>query len=83
VKVGVRNVSPERSFSLSEGCERDLREFFAPEYRIYEQAIGGESAVRSSSRLSRTRAWLVIHEGNQIISATMTTAARKRTARFW
>ncbi len=41
VKVGVRNVSPERSFSLSEGCERELREFLAPEYRIYEQAIAG------------------------------------------
>ena len=41
VKVGVTNVSPARSFSLSEGCERELREFFEPEYRIFEQAIGG------------------------------------------
>ncbi len=41
VKVGVRNVSPERSFSLSEECRRELCEFFEPEYRIYEQAIGG------------------------------------------
>ena len=40
VEVGVRNVSPERSFSLSEGCERDLREFFAPEYELYERAVG-------------------------------------------
>lgn len=39
VEVRVSNVSPERSFSLPEGCERELREFFAPEYRIYEQAI--------------------------------------------
>jgi hypothetical protein len=41
VKVGVRNVSPERTFSLSEECRRDLCEFFEPEYRIYDQAIGG------------------------------------------
>jgi hypothetical protein len=42
-EVGVRsaNTSPERSFSLSKECEIELREFFAPEYRIYERAIGG------------------------------------------
>jgi hypothetical protein len=39
VEVGVRNVSPKRSFSLSEGCERELRAFFESEYRIYEGAI--------------------------------------------
>jgi len=41
VEVGVKNVSPRISFSLSEGCERELREFFAPEYYIYERAVGG------------------------------------------
>jgi len=41
VEVGSANASPERSFSLSEECEVELREFFAPEYRIYERAIGG------------------------------------------
>ena len=41
VEVGSANTSPERSFSLSEECEIELREFFAPEYRIYERAIGG------------------------------------------
>ena len=41
VALKVRNVSPERSFSLSEEGERELREFFKPDYRIYEQAIGG------------------------------------------
>jgi hypothetical protein len=41
VEVGSENTSPERSFSLSEECEIELREFFAPEYRIYERAIGG------------------------------------------
>jgi hypothetical protein len=40
VEVGVKNVSPRLSNSLSESCERELREFFAPEYRIYERAIG-------------------------------------------
>lgn len=39
VEVGIKNVSPERSFSLSEECERELREFFRPEYRIYQRAI--------------------------------------------
>ena len=39
VEVGIENVSPERSFSLSEECERELREFLTPEYRIYQQAI--------------------------------------------
>lgn len=39
VKVGTKNVSPKRPFSLSEECERELREFFEPEYRIYERAI--------------------------------------------
>ena len=34
VEVGSVNTSPERSFSLSEECEIELREFFAPEYRI-------------------------------------------------
>jgi len=41
VEIGSANTSPERSFSLSEGCKIELREFFAPEYRIYERAIGG------------------------------------------
>ncbi len=41
VAVGFRNVSPERSFSLSEGCERELRRFLAPEYELYKRAIGG------------------------------------------
>jgi hypothetical protein len=41
VEVGSANTSPERSISLSEECEIELREFFAPEYRIYERAIGG------------------------------------------
>jgi hypothetical protein len=41
VEVGSTNTSPERSVSLSEECEIELREFFAPEYRIYERAIGG------------------------------------------
>jgi hypothetical protein len=41
VEVGSTNTSPERAYSLSEECEMDLREFFAPEYQIYERAIGG------------------------------------------
>jgi hypothetical protein len=41
VEVGSANASPERSYSLSDECEADLRVFFAPEYRIYEGAIGG------------------------------------------
>jgi len=41
VEVGSANASPERTFSLSEECEIELREFFAPEYRVYERAIGG------------------------------------------
>jgi len=41
VEVGSENTSPQRSFSLSEECEIELREFFDPEYRIYERAIGG------------------------------------------
>jgi hypothetical protein len=41
VEVGSANTSPERSFSLSEECEIELREFLAPEYHIYERAIGG------------------------------------------
>jgi hypothetical protein len=41
VEVGSANTSPERTFSLSEECEIELREFFAPEYRVYERAIGG------------------------------------------
>ena len=41
VEVGSANISPKRAFSLSEACEIELREFFAPEYRIYERAIGG------------------------------------------
>lgn len=40
VKVGLSNVSPKRGFQLSEECERELRAFLEPEYRIYEQAIG-------------------------------------------
>ena len=39
VQVGVKNVSPERPFSLSEECERELREFLRPEYRIYQHAL--------------------------------------------
>ena len=41
VEVGSANTSPERSFSLSEEYELEVRKFFAPEYRIYERAIGG------------------------------------------
>jgi hypothetical protein len=41
VEVGSANTSPERLISLSEECEIELREFFAPEYHIYERAIGG------------------------------------------
>jgi hypothetical protein len=41
VEVGSANTSPDRSFFLSRECETELREFFAPEYRIYERAIGG------------------------------------------
>jgi hypothetical protein len=41
VEVGSANTSPERSSSLSEECDIELREFLAPEYRIYERAIGG------------------------------------------
>jgi hypothetical protein len=41
VEVGSANTSPERSSSLSKQCEIELREFFAPEYSIYERAIGG------------------------------------------
>jgi hypothetical protein len=41
VEVGLRNVSPKRSFSLSEECERELRRFFTPEYELYERAVGG------------------------------------------
>ena len=43
VEVGIKNVSPERSFSLSEECERELREFFKPEYQIYQSAVVGPS----------------------------------------
>jgi hypothetical protein len=39
VEVGIKNVSPERSFSLSEECKSELREFLRPEYRIYQHAI--------------------------------------------
>jgi len=41
VEVGVRNVSPKISYSLSKGCERELRAFLEPEYQIYAQAAGG------------------------------------------
>ena len=41
VEVGSANTSPERSSSLSEECDIELREFLAPEYRIYERAIEG------------------------------------------
>jgi hypothetical protein len=40
VEVGIKNVSPERSFSLSKDCEGELRQFLRPEYRIYQRAIG-------------------------------------------
>ncbi len=39
VEIGTSNVSPRRSFSLSEGCELDLRKYLAPEYRLYDRAI--------------------------------------------
>ena len=39
VEVGVRNVSPKKSYSLSKECERELRDFLQPEYGIYERAI--------------------------------------------
>ena len=45
VEVGIKNVSPERSFSLSEEYERELREFFRPEYRIYQRAIAGSASL--------------------------------------
>lgn len=41
VEVGIENASPKRSYSISEESEQALREFLAPEYRIYERAIGG------------------------------------------
>lgn len=41
VKVSVKNASPGRPSSISEGCERELRRFFTLEYEIYEKAIGG------------------------------------------
>lgn len=41
VELGVSNVSPKKSFSLSGDCERELRTFLAPEYLIYDQAVGG------------------------------------------
>lgn len=41
VKVGVKNVSPKMTYSLSEECERELKTFLEPEYQIYEQAISG------------------------------------------
>lgn len=41
VEVAVRNVSPERPFSLSEEAERDLRAFFASENGLHARAIGG------------------------------------------
>ncbi len=41
VEMQVRNASPRRPASMSEACERELREFFAPEYGIYQRAIGG------------------------------------------
>ncbi len=41
VEVGVRNVSPKMSYSLSEERERELRAFLEPEYQIYAQAAGG------------------------------------------
>ena len=42
VQIRTSNVSPRRSLSLSESCESDLQAFFAPEYRLYEDAIGGQ-----------------------------------------
>ena len=41
VGVEIKNISPERSFSLSEECERELQEFLRLEYRIYRRAIAG------------------------------------------
>jgi hypothetical protein len=41
VEVGSANTSPQRSSSLSKECDIELREFLAPEYRIYERAIDG------------------------------------------
>ena len=40
VKVNRKNVSPESKVALDETCKRELLEFFAAEYRIYEGAIG-------------------------------------------
>lgn len=39
VELGLENVSPERTFSLSPEVERELRAFLAPETSIYERAI--------------------------------------------
>ena len=40
VEVKTSNISPKRSFSLSRGCERELRQFYAPEYELHGQAVG-------------------------------------------
>lgn len=39
VEIEARNVSPERRYTLSPKVEEDLRAFFEPEYRLYEDAI--------------------------------------------
>jgi hypothetical protein len=39
VEVETSNVSPNAP-SLSRGCERELRQFFAPEYELYGQSVG-------------------------------------------
>ena len=36
VEVGRSNVSPKMPYELSGECERELREYLADEYRIYE-----------------------------------------------
>jgi hypothetical protein len=57
VEVGIKNVSPERSFPLSE--ERELREFFRPEYRIYQRASGWRTPyLRRPVLLPRLRSTL-------------------------
>ena len=39
VSIAVENTSPDRSGSGSPEVERELREFFVPEYEIYESAL--------------------------------------------
>lgn len=41
IEIGAENVSPQREFSLSDECMKELREFFELEYEVYNSAIGG------------------------------------------